>query len=181
MDNCSMTQSQNGSMTKSLNDSITQCRVGLGIDFHRLEEGRTLVLGGVKIQYDMGLLGHSDADVLTHALCDALLGAAGLGDIGVHFPDSDPRYREISSLELLKRVVELVANAGYHPVNADCVIIAQEPKLAPYFPAMKEALSPIIELPPDYIGLKATTSEKMGPLGRGEGISALSVCLIERA
>ncbi len=179
--NGSVSQCLNGSMTKSLNDSITQCRVGIGIDFHRLEEGRALVLGGVKIQYHMGLLGHSDADVLTHALCDALLGAAGLGDIGVHFPDSDPRYREISSLELLKRVVGLVANAGYYPVNADCVIIAQEPKLAPYFPAMKEALSPIIELPPDYIGLKATTSEKMGPLGRGEGISALSVCLIERA
>lgn len=159
---------------------MSERRIGLGIDFHRLKEGRALILGGVKIQYHMGLLGHSDADVLTHALCDALLGAAGLGDIGVHFPDSDPRYRGISSLELLKRVVELVANAGYRTVNVDCVIIAQEPRLAPYFPAMKEAFSPIIELPPDYIGLKATTSEKMGPLGKGEGISALSVCLIER-
>lgn len=160
---------------------MSERRVGMGIDFHRLKKGRVLILGGVKIQYHMGLLGHSDADVLTHALCDALLGAAGLGDIGVHFPDSDPRYRGISSLELLRRVVELVVNAGYRTVNVDCVIIAQEPRLAPYFPAMKEALSPIIELPPDYIGLKATTSEKMGPLGRGEGISALSVCLIERA
>jgi 2-C-methyl-D-erythritol 2,4-cyclodiphosphate synthase len=161
--------------------AMSERRVGMGIDFHRLKKGRVLILGGVKIQYHMGLLGHSDADVLTHALCDALLGAAGLGDIGVHFPDSDPRYRGISSLELLRRVVELVVNAGYRTVNVDCVIIAQEPRLAPYFPAMKEALSPIIELPPDYIGLKATTSEKMGPLGRGEGISALSVCLIERA
>jgi len=173
-----MTQSFNHSITQSFNHST---RVGLGIDFHRFASGRSLVIGGVKVPYEKGLLGHSDADVLTHALCDALLGAAGLGDIGTHFPDTDPRYRGISSLKLLKRVISMLREAGFRPVNVDCVLIAQAPKLTPHFPAMKSALSPILELPPDRIGLKATTAEGMGALGRGEGIGAFCTCLIKRA
>ncbi len=168
-------------MTQSSNHSITQSsiRVGLGIDFHRFAEGRPLVIGGVEIPYEKGLLGYSDADVLTHALCDALLGAAGLGDIGAHFPDTDPQYRGISSLKLLARVVAMVRDAGYRPVNVDCVLIAQAPKLVPHFPGMRKALSPILGLPAEGVGLKATTAEGMGALGRGEGISALCTCLIE--
>ncbi len=160
---------------------MTNIRVGLGIDFHRFTEGRPLVIGGVRVPYKKGLLGHSDADVLTHALCDALLGAAGRGDIGTHFPDTDPQYRGISSLKLLERVVAIVKKAGYRPVNVDCVVIAQAPKLTPHFPAIKDTLSPLVEIPPDRIGLKATTSEGMGALGRGEGIGALCTCLIETA
>ncbi len=173
-----MTQSFNHSSTQSLNLSI---RVGIGVDFHRFTEGRPLMIGGVEIPYDKGLLGHSDADVLTHALCDALLGAAGLGDIGTHFPDTDPQYRGISSLKLLDRVVSMVRDAGYRPVNVDCVLIAQAPKLVPHFSGMKEALSPILGVPTEAVGLKATTSEGMGALGRGEGIGVLCTCLIERA
>lgn len=160
---------------------MTDIRTGIGIDFHRFAEDRPLVIGGVDIPHERGLLGHSDADVLTHALCDALLGAAGLGDIGAHFPDTDPQYRGISSLKLLERVVAMVADAGCRPVNVDCILIAQAPRLVPHFPAMKEALSPILGLPPEFIGLKATTSEGMGALGRGEGMGALCTCLIERA
>lgn len=160
---------------------MSDTRVGMGIDFHRLVAGRPLILGGVRVPYERGLLGHSDADVLTHALCDALLGAAGLGDIGTHFPDSDKRYSGISSIKLLEQVIQLLAGAGYHPVNVDCVLIAQEPKLTPYFSAIRATLVPILALSPNRIGLKATTSEGMGALGRGEGIGALSVCLIERA
>jgi len=168
-------------MTQSLNHSITKCRVGLGLDFHRLVAERPLILGGVKISYTKGLLGHSDADVLTHALCDALLGAAGLGDIGMHFPDTDERYHGIDSLRLLDKVITLLTNEGYHLANTDCTIIAQEPKLTPYFPAMRTKLAEILHIPPDRIGLKATTSEGMGALGRSEGIGAMCVCLIERA
>lgn len=160
---------------------MSDTRVGLGIDFHRLVEGRPLILGGVEIPYERGLAGHSDADVLTHALCDALLGAASRGDIGMHFPDTDERYSGISSLRLLARVMKFVADAGYRPVNVDCVLIAQEPKLTPYFPTMRAKLAPLLHLLPESIGLKATTSEGMGALGRGEGIGAMSVCLIERA
>ncbi len=173
-----MTQSSNHSITQSLNSSI---RTGLGIDFHRFAEDRPLVIGGVRIPYEKGLLGHSDADVLTHAVCDALLGAAGLGDIGTHFSDTDPRYRGISSLKLLERVVVMIKDAGYRPVNVDCVLIAQAPKLVPHFPEVKRTLSPLLGLPPEGIGLKATTAEGMGALGRGEGVSALCTCLIERA
>ena len=158
---------------------MTNTRVGLGVDFHRFAAGRKLVIGGVEIPHEKGLLGHSDADVLTHALCDALLGAAGLGDIGTHFPDTDPRYRGISSLKLLERVISMVSEAGFRPVNADCVLIAQAPKLTPHFPAMQEVLAPILGVSPDRVGLKATTSEGMGALGRGEGIGALCTCLIE--
>ena len=160
---------------------MPQSRVGLGIDFHRFTKGRPLIIGGVKIPHTRGLLGHSDADVLTHALCDALLGAAGLGDIGTHFPDTDERYRGISSLSLLEDVVSLLSRDGWRPVNIDATLIAQEPKLTPHFEGMKEKLGGILHLPPGSIGLKATTSEGMGAIGRAEGISAFCVTLIERS
>ncbi len=160
---------------------MTEVCTGLGIDFHRFAEGRPLVIGGVEIPHNKGLLGHSDADVLVHAICDALLGAAGLGDIGTHFPDTDPRYSGISSLRLLEQVMEMVREAGWRPVNVDCVLIAQSPKLGPHFPRMRDALSPLLAIPPDRIGLKATTPERMGALGREEGIAALCTCLIETA
>ncbi len=160
---------------------MTKTRVGIGIDFHRLREEVPLILGGVKIPYAKGLVGHSDADVLTHALCDALLGAAGLGDIGTHFPDTDEAYKGIASLKLLERVVGLLAKAGYRPINIDAVVIAEAPKLVPLFAAMQKNLAPILGLPSEAISLKATTSEGMGSLGRGEGIGALCVALIERA
>ncbi len=160
---------------------MSTTRVGIGIDFHRLQEGRKLVLGGVRIPYDKGLAGHSDADVLTHAVCDALLGAAALGDIGTHFPDDDDAYRGISSLTLVERVVDLLGKAGYRPTNIDAVVIAQAPKLGPHFPAMLKNLAPILGLPSEAISLKATTSEGMGALGRSEGIGAMCVCLIETA
>ncbi|HDJ30234.1 MAG TPA: 2-C-methyl-D-erythritol 2,4-cyclodiphosphate synthase [Candidatus Acetothermia bacterium] len=160
---------------------MTEVCTGLGIDFHRFAEGRPLVIGGVEIPHDKGLLGHSDADVLVHAICDALLGAAGLGDIGTHFPDTDPRYSGISSLRLLEQVMGMVREAGWRPVNVDCVLIAQSPKLGPHFPRMRDALSPLLAIPPDRIGLKATTPERMGALGREEGIAALCTCLIETA
>jgi len=159
---------------------MSTTRVGIGIDFHRLQENRDLILGGMKVPYEKGLVGHSDADVLTHALCDALLGAAALGDIGTHFPDDDA-YRGICSLVLLERVIDLLARAGFKPQNVDAVIMAEAPKLGAYFPAMKQTLSPILHVPTEHIGLKATTSEGMGALGRGEGIGAMAVCLIETA
>ena len=156
-------------------------RVGLGIDFHRFDPDRPLVLGGVSVPHDRGLLGHSDADVLTHAICDALLGAAGLGDIGTHFPDTDEAYRGISSLELLVTVVEEVEAAGYRPVNVDATVIAERPKLTPHFPQMLARLSEALGIERTLVGLKATTSEGMGALGRSEGIGAIAVCLIGRA
>ena len=160
---------------------MNERRVGIGYDVHRLVADRSLVLGGVTIPFDLGLLGHSDADVLTHAICDALLGAAGLGDIGVHFPDSDERYRGISSLRLLEEVVRFVREAGYAPVNVDATVVAERPKLTPHVPAMTEALGRVLGLSADRIGLKATTSEGLGALGRGDGIAAMAVCLIETA
>ncbi len=156
-------------------------RVGIGYDVHRLAPGRPLILGGATIPFELGLLGHSDADVLTHAICDALLSAAGLEDIGVHFPDSDERYQGISSLRLLEEVVRLVRGAGYGPVNVDATVVAERPKLASYLPSMKEKLAWVLGLPPARIGLKGTTSEGLGALGRGEGIAAVAVCLIEAA
>lgn len=156
-------------------------RVGIGYDVHRLVTDRPLVLGGVTIPFELGLLGHSDADVLTHAICDALLGAGGLADIGTQFPDSDDRYRGISSLRLLEEVVGLVGEAGYAPVNVDATVIAERPKLTPYLAAMREALARVLGLSADRIGLKATTSEGLGALGQGDGIAAMAVCLIEAA
>ena len=155
-------------------------RVGLGIDFHRLVEDRMLVLGGVEIPHDRGLLGHSDADVLTHAICDALLGAAGLPDIGAQFPDSDEAYRGASSLKLLSDVVGKIAEAGYRVGNVDATLIAEAPKLAPWIPAMQENLAEQLGVETEWVGVKATTSERMGPMGRGEGIAAWAVCLIRR-
>lgn len=154
-------------------------RVGLGIDFHRFTADRPLILGGVSVPHEQGLLGHSDADVLTHAICDALLGAAGLGDIGVHFPDSDEAYRGASSIGLLGEVMAKVRDAGLRPVNVDATVIAEEPKLTPHFAEMREILSRALGIEAGLVGLKATTSEGMGAVGRGEGIAAFAVALIE--
>ena len=155
-------------------------RIGIGYDVHKLVKDRPLILGGVTIPYSLGLLGHSDADVLTHAIMDALLGAAALGDIGRHFPDSDPRYKGISSLELLKEVKTKLTNLHYSINNLDAVVVAQAPKLAPHIPAMLENLAEILGLPPEDINLKATTTEHLGFAGRGEGIGAYAVCTIHR-
>jgi len=153
---------------------------GHGYDAHRLVEGRPLVLGGVTVPHDRGLEGHSDADVLTHALCDALLGAAGAGDIGRHFPDTDKQFKDISSLKILERVIEKVAERGYGLQNADITVVAQKPKLAPYFAVMKENLATACNTVPQAINIKATTTEGMGFEGREEGISAHAVVLLKR-
>jgi len=159
----------------------TDQRVGLGFDVHPFQTDRPLVLGGVKIRDRDGLVGHSDADALIHAVCDALLGAAGLDDIGHQFPDTDDQYKDIRSTLLLKQVVELLQVNGFSPVNIDVTVIAQSPKLSPYFPAMKAVLSPILGLSVDRIGLKATTNEGLRSWGHNEGIAAMVVCLIETA
>ena len=156
-------------------------RVGLGIDFHRFASGRALILGGVRIPSDKGLLGHSDADVLLHAISDALLGAASLGDIGVHFPDTDPRFEGADSKKLLQAVVEMIEAHGWQVGNVDTVIIAEAPKLAPHVPAMRERIAQVLKVPVDRVGVKATTRERMGSLGRGEGMAAQCVALIRRA
>lgn len=153
-------------------------RIGIGVDFHRLTHGRRLILGGVDIPFERGLLGHSDADVLTHAICDALLGAAGMGDIGVHFPDTDPAYKDISSLVLLSHTVKMVHDKGYQTVNVDATVIAQEPKLAPHFPAMRDRLAQRMNVPADAVNVKATTSEGLGHTGAGDGIAAWAVALL---
>ena len=153
-------------------------RIGQGYDVHRLVEGRRLILGGVEVPYEKGLLGHSDADVLTHALMDALLGAAALGDIGQHFPDKDPQYAGADSIELLRHVVKLLAERGYRIGNTDCTIVAQRPKLAPYIPAMRLRLAEAMGLPEDRVSVKATTEEKLGFTGEGLGIAAQAVALL---
>jgi 2-C-methyl-D-erythritol 2,4-cyclodiphosphate synthase len=154
-------------------------RVGIGYDVHRFVEGRPLILGGVNIPWDRGLLGHSDADVLIHAIMDALLGAAALGDIGKHFPDSDEAYRGISSLLLLKRVSGLLQEKGYAIVNIDAVIIAQKPKMLPHIPMMTENIASVLSVEQGCINIKATTTEKLGFTGREEGIAAQAAALIE--
>lgn len=154
-------------------------RIGTGYDVHRLTEGRKLIIGGVEIPYEKGLLGHSDADVLLHAIMDALLGAAALGDIGLHFPDSDESFRGISSIELLKRVRRLLLEKGYTVNNVDSTIIAQAPKMRPYIDEMKKNIANALLLPIDDINVKATTEEGLGFTGQGEGIAAQAVCLIE--
>ena len=153
-------------------------RIGHGIDYHRLVEGRKLVLGGVEIPFEKGLEGHSDADVLTHAVCDALLGAAALGDIGLHFPDSDPVYRDRPSLEFLREVKEKVRLAGYDIRNIDATLLAQKPRLAAYFEEMKRNIAEVLGLPPESVSIKATTTEGMNAEGRGEGISTHAVALV---
>ena len=153
-------------------------RIGHGYDVHRLMGGRRLILGGVEIPWEKGLDGHSDADVLTHAVMDALLGAAGLGDIGRLFPDSDPKYAGISSLLLLREVASRVENAGYAVENVDATILAQRPKLAPYLPQMAECLAQALGLLASHVNVKATTEEGLGVTGRGEGMAAHAVCLL---
>ena len=154
-------------------------RIGQGYDAHRLVPGRPLILGGVRIDHPLGLDGHSDADVLAHALGDALLGAAGLGDLGRHFPDSDPAYKGADSLNLLTAITAKLTEAGYRPVNADATLIAQRPKIAPYIDQMQANLSRAMGVEPSAVNVKATTTEKMGFPGREEGMAALAVALIE--
>ena len=154
-------------------------RIGHGYDVHRLVEGRALILGGVNIPYEKGLLGHSDADVLTHALMDALLGACGLGDIGKHFPDSDERYKGADSVELLRHVCSLLKEKNYIVSNVDCTVLAQRPKLSPHIPEMRRILSGAMGVDPERVNIKATTEEGLGFTGEGLGIAAHAVALIE--
>ena len=153
-------------------------RIGTGYDIHRLVEGRRLVLGGVEVPFEKGLLGHSDSDVLTHAITDALLGAAALGDIGTHFPDTDPRYGGASSLDLLARVVELIEERGFRVANVDAVILAERPKLAPHILAMREKLASVLKIEIERVSVKAKTNEGLEAIGRGEAMAAHAVALL---
>lgn len=155
-------------------------RIGYGYDVHQLVDGRRFVLGGIEIPYHLGALGHSDADVLIHAICDALLGAANLGDIGLHFPDNDAQYKNIDSKILLQKVKALIADAGYSIENIDSTICLQAPKIAEYIPRMKEVLAPLMKIAIEDISIKATTTEKLGFVGRKEGIAAHAVVLIKK-
>jgi 2-C-methyl-D-erythritol 2,4-cyclodiphosphate synthase len=155
-------------------------RVGIGYDVHRLVEGYRCILGGVEIANDKGLEGYSDADVLLHAVCDALLGAAGEGDLGRHFPEGDPKWKGISSLKLLEAVRHLLLKKRYTVINIDTVIIAERPKISPFVEKMKVNISRTLEIEPDDVNIKATTNEKIGFIGRGEGIAAQAVCVIEK-
>jgi len=155
-----------------------QGRIGIGYDIHRLVEGRRLVLAGVEIPFEKGLLGHSDSDVLTHAVCDALLGAAAAGDIGTHFPDSDSRFAGAASLELLTRVVELINERGFKVANIDAVVLAERPRLAPYILSMRERLAAVLQIEIEFVSVKAKTNEGLGAVGRGEAMAAHAVALI---
>ena len=159
---------------------MRKIKVGMGFDVHRLVEGRELWLGGIRIEHERGLLGHSDADVLIHAICDALLGAAGKRDIGHNFPDTDPTLLGIDSKVLLGRTVELIAADGWHVGNVDVTVCAEQPKLNPHSPAMTACLAPILGIGEEDLSIKATTTEKLGYTGRGEGMAAYAVALIER-
>ena len=154
-------------------------RIGQGYDIHPLVAGRRLILGGVDIPSDVGLEGHSDADVLVHAIMDALLGALALGDIGQHFPNTDDRYKDTDSIQLLDKVAQLVGQHGARVVNVDSTVVAERPRIAPHIPVMRERLGEALGLPPSAISVKATTAEKLGALGRGEGIAAYAVALLE--
>lgn len=158
---------------------MSTIRSGIGYDVHRLVQDRQLILGGVKIPYLLGLQGHSDADVLSHAIADALLGAICSGDIGQHFPDTDESIRNISSGEILKRIVALLAERKAHVVNVDATVIAEAPKLAAHIPAMRKNIAEAIGLPDSNVSIKATTNERLGPIGRGEGIAAMAVATVE--
>jgi 2-C-methyl-D-erythritol 2,4-cyclodiphosphate synthase len=158
---------------------MSKLRIGQGIDFHRLENGLKLRLGGILVPSDKGCVAHSDGDVLLHAICDALLGAAGLSDIGHQFPDSDEQYRNIDSTILLKKSFELVKEKGFRIVNIDSTVCLEQPKIASYIPSMKESISGILMVPSENISIKATTTEKLGFIGRGDGISALATAMIE--
>ncbi|MCQ2425450.1 MAG: 2-C-methyl-D-erythritol 2,4-cyclodiphosphate synthase [Lachnospiraceae bacterium] len=157
---------------------MTPFRIGHGYDVHRLTEGRKLILGGVEIPFEKGLLGHSDADVLTHAVMDAVLGAAALGDIGKHFPDHDEKYRGADSIALARKTAELLREAGYTVANLDATVLCQRPKLAPHIPAMRENIARAYGIPVDAVSVKATTEEGLGFTGSGEGIAAHAVALI---
>jgi 2-C-methyl-D-erythritol 2,4-cyclodiphosphate synthase len=154
-------------------------RVGIGYDIHRLVEGRPLILGGVPVRYEKGLLGHSDADVLVHAICDALLGAAALGDIGTHFPDNDPQYKDISSLTLLSNICRMVADKGFRIVNLDTIVFAEAPRLGSVRYEMQAKIAKAMNITEAQINIKATTTEGLGAIGKGEGIGAMCVALIE--
>jgi len=154
-------------------------RIGMGYDVHRLVDGRKLVLGGVTIPFERGLLGHSDADVLIHAVCDALLGAAGMGDIGQHFPDTDSKYKDMISLKMLARVYDMIRSQGFVIENIDSTILAEAPKIAPYKEEMKKNIAHAVEIDMKRINIKATTTEGLGVFGKGKGIGAMSVALIE--
>ncbi|MGD8648501.1 MAG: 2-C-methyl-D-erythritol 2,4-cyclodiphosphate synthase [Desulfobacterales bacterium] len=154
-------------------------RTGIGYDVHRLVAGRKLVLGGAEIPHEKGLLGHSDADVLVHSVCDALLGAAGLGDIGLHFPDTDPKYKDISSLTLLTQTGDMVHSKGFFIRNIDTIIFAETPKIGPYRKNMQQNLAASVNLDPVCVNVKATTAEGLGVIGKGEGIAAMCVVLLE--
>ncbi|MED1467407.1 2-C-methyl-D-erythritol 2,4-cyclodiphosphate synthase [Bacillus salipaludis] len=155
-------------------------RIGQGFDVHQLTEGRPLIIGGIKVPYEKGLLGHSDADVLLHTVSDACLGAIGEGDIGRHFPDTDPNFKDADSAKLMEHVWKLVKEKGYELVNADCTIIAQKPKMAPYIEQMKGRIAELLEAAPDQVNVKATTTEKLGFTGRQEGIAAQAVVLLKK-
>jgi 2-C-methyl-D-erythritol 2,4-cyclodiphosphate synthase len=154
-------------------------RAGIGYDLHRLAEGRKLILGGIELPFHKGPVGHSDGDALAHALCDALLGAAGLGDIGTHFPDSDPQWKDVSSLRFLERVRDLIAERHFHIVHIDAIVITEKPKLGPHFPAMREALGKALGIPASMINLKAKTNESVDAIGREEAIAAQAVATLE--
>ncbi len=156
-------------------------RIGHGFDVHRFAPGRKLILGGEQIPFELGLEGHSDADVLTHAICDALLGAAALGDIGKHFPDSDPAFKDANSLNLLREVMKRVRSGGWEIGNIDATVIAEAPKLAPHIDAIRAKLGTAAGIDPEVVGIKATTSEGLGFTGRGEGIAAMAVVLLASA
>lgn len=155
-------------------------RIGSGIDFHQFAEGRDLWIGGIRIPHHKGALGHSDADVLLHAICDALLGALSLGDIGVHFPNNDPRYKDIDSKILLKETVALIAERGYGVVNVDSTLCLQEPKIKKFVPAMQETIAGILGITTEDISIKATTTEEMGAIGREEGLMAMATVLLQK-
>lgn len=154
--------------------------VGIGYDIHRLTDGRSLYLGGVKIDFHLGLLGHSDGDVLLHAICDALLGAANLGDIGVHFPPDDKKYKDISSLKLLKKVGDFLKNSGFFTKNIDVVVIAEKPKILAYIPEMKKQIANVLSIAPEHISIKGKTNEGLGDIGTGKAIAAIAICEIGR-
>ena len=155
-------------------------RIGQGFDVHQLTEGRPLIIGGIEIPYEKGLLGHSDADVLLHTVADACLGAIGEGDIGKHFPDTDPEFKDADSAKLLSHVWGIVKEKGYKLVNIDCTIIAQKPKMAPYIPEMQKVIAELLEGAVDQVNVKATTTEKLGFPGRGEGIAAQAAVLLQK-
>jgi 2-C-methyl-D-erythritol 2,4-cyclodiphosphate synthase len=156
-------------------------RIGQGFDVHGFAEGRRLILGGVEFDFPLGLAGHSDADVLSHAIIDALLGAAGLGDIGMHFPETDPAYRDVSSIGMLETISKAIRSIGFHIANIDATVFAQNPRIGPYRAAMVEKLAAACEIEPEQVNLKATTTEGLGFIGRGEGIAASAVALLEQS